>query len=170
MLNHESLTAAIPARRTRLLRPGVALRIGLALVTLLYVVGPTVIQWMSFANQRVEVAALRQYQATVAAGRDEKPDVASEPLAALFEHSAPDDVRPLVRPALATVANIDVPARQILDIVRAAALRVVQIAIAALLALIITARTSSDHSPRHARPGVRARLLVRRERPPTIGT
>jgi len=158
MLNHETIAPhSATGIGSRLLRPGTALRIVLALITVLYVAGPTALQWMSMSAQRAEVAALRSQQAQITMVGGEQGETLTDVVG-----QASIDADSVIRPAVARVANIDVPANRFVAVVQGTALRTIQVGLAALLSLIITVRRSSNHQPRHARPGLSARLLIRK--------
>lgn len=149
MLNHESLARPAAAARTRIFKPGTALRVALAIITVLYVGGPTALQWMSFAGQRAEVAAIRELA----------PPVSADPTAFDVVGHASKDTDAVFRPALARAAIMETPQSGFVPVVQTVAWRALQIGMAALIAYIITVRRSSDHVPRHARPGLRTRVF-----------
>jgi hypothetical protein len=147
MLNHE--TIARPAAANRLFKPGTALRIVLAIVTILYVAGPTALQWMSFSGQRAEVAAIRRLEPPVTVG----------PTSFDIVGQASENADAVLRPALARVAMMETPQSRMVPIAQRTAIRAMQIGIAAFLAFVITVRRSSSHRPRHARSGFRTRVF-----------
>lgn len=148
------------AQRTSRLGPGLALRAILLITASLYVLGPTMAQWVSFDQVRTEVAAERASQPpAVAVEEFVEP---SPQLQTVLEDVAPNDAQVLIAPGLSALSSVDQAAGSLADALVASAIRAAQVAVVALAAIVLSIRLStSSYKPRHGR-GWMSVLLSRR--------
>ena len=155
---------AVPLRRARDTK--VPLRLALAVIAVVYVVGPTVLQWVALAGDRAAAHAEARAPATTimpneaaVPGRAE-PSQASRPLVHLLSPGVPEQLRDYVPAALEALAGGGRVAQSGLAVALGAAVRALLVGMAAVAAVIIGARLGHPYKPRHARREGLARLIA----------
>ena len=157
MLNPAAARSVSTARRRTIFKPGLALKVVLFFVATTYVLGPSLVQWVSFEQVRYEVAATRIAEAPTTTVLEEP----SEELVALLQEVTPDNVDSLVAPGLNAVGAINEGAVSLGAMAVSATIRAVQVALGALAVAVLTMRMTNSYRPRHSR-GFLAALLSRK--------
>ena len=147
------------ARRVTRLGPGVAVRAILFVTAFLYIMGPTLAQWVSFDRVRAEVAAERLAEPPASA--IEEFVEPSPQVEALLEEMAPENARVLVGPGLAALGQVGESAGGIGSALLDSAIRAAQIALALAALALVSLRSTLRYKPRHGR-GVLAVLVSRK--------
>ena len=135
-------------RRTSVLQPGTVLRFVLGVTAIIYVLGPTLAQWITFDTVRAEVAALREAPVPALGGLEGEPTVSAE-VQGMFEDVAPENVKGLVGPGLSALGTMNESANDLGSYLLAAAIRAAQIAAIACAAIIVGLRSTVRYKPKH---------------------
>ena len=156
MLNPAAARSVSATQRRTILKPGLALKVVLFFVATTYVLGPSLVQWISFEQVRYEVAATRIAEAPTTTVVVDP----SEELVALLQEATPDNVDSLVAPGLSAVGAINDGAISLGAMALSATIRAVQVAVAVLAVAVLTMRMTNSYRPRHSR-GLLAALVSR---------
>lgn len=159
MLNPATAGSLARSRLRRVvLQPNLALRIALTVFAAVYVVGPSVAQWISLEQVRDEVAVTRVVPMPLMA---EPTNSASPQVQQLLEDAAPSEMRELVAPGLVAAGELQDGAARLGATLAAAAVRAAQVVALALAVIVVGVRSTRRYRPRHA-GGAAATLFSRR--------
>ena len=164
MLNPAAANSLAAVRRHPILRPGLALRFVLILTSLMYVVGPTFVQWISLDTIRDEVAVMRIAEAPVVTGTDGAmpsqlapgQGVPSQEVQTLFANA-----EGLVGAGLVALGEVHENGGRMGDGLVALVIRGVQVLALGLFAYVLGIRMTIRYQPRHGR-GMAMRLMARK--------